>query len=112
MMNKRVMPLRASILTLAVSVGISVGALVGPGLVSASPYPPEPQPPYPETPVDVLPPLPNQGGVQGAGELPRTGNSDVARTLTIATATLMAGLGITGVAMASRRRTGTTNDPR
>jgi len=86
--------------------GLTAGALAGPGLTHAQDYPPQP-PTSNETTtttsIAVSGPAAPTGGQQ-AGSLPSTGNSDVAPSLMIAGAALLAGMAITGVATASRRR--------
>lgn len=100
---------RARIGTAVLFAGLTAGALAGPGLVSAQDYPPQP-PTSNETTtttsIVVSGPAAPQApiGGQQAGSLPSTGNSDVTSSLMIAGAALLAGMAITGVATASRRR--------
>lgn len=98
---------RARIGTAVLFVGLTAGALAGPGLVSAQDYPPQPptsnETTTTTTSIAVSGPQAPSGGQQ-AGSLPSTGNSDVAPSLMIAGAALLAGMAITGVATASRRR--------
>ncbi len=100
---------RARIGTAVLFAGLTAGALAGPGLVSAQDYPPQPPTTEPgdTTTTSIVvsgpPEAPIDGGQQ-AGSLPSTGNSDVAPSLMIAGAALLAGMAITGVATASRRR--------
>ena len=89
--------------------GLTAGAVVGPGMANAAvdddAYPPQSS----TTIVDSGDQLPPDQGVpsvevQAAGSLPSTGNSDVTSSLMIAGAALLAGVAVTGVAAASRRR--------
>ena len=98
---------RTRIGTAVLFAGFTAGALAGPGLVSAQDYPPQPPTSTTTTTSIVVsgPAAPGApSGGQQAGSLPSTGNSDVAPSLMIAGAALLAGMAITGVATASRRR--------
>src|SRR6056297_3497938 len=105
-MTRRTRTHGAKIRTAVFSAGIAAGALLGPGLAQAYPPDPETQPPSVDSgnPDDAGTPIVDANAPSDGDSLPATGNSDIAPSLMIAGAALLAGLAITGAATASSRR--------